>query len=101
MSERSTATTLPPSAARRSATARPMPWAAPVTMATLSAKRPGKIAAGVAMGACAVMAQLASLRGWAAAPDTANFSVWKLAGVTPCAASQPRTASTIGGGPQR
>jgi hypothetical protein len=43
--ERSTSASLPPSCAMRSATVRPMPCAAPVTTATLPAKRPGKITA--------------------------------------------------------
>src|SRR5450830_882715 len=38
-SERSTATSQAPSSSKRSATRRPMPWAAPVTSATLSLKR--------------------------------------------------------------
>src|SRR4051812_8290751 len=42
-SERSTRATLPPSRARRRATVWPMPCAAPVTTATLPAKRPAKV----------------------------------------------------------
>src|SRR3954470_7558119 len=42
-SERSTRATFPPSRARRSATVWPMPCAAPVTTATLPAKRPAKV----------------------------------------------------------
>src|SRR5450830_570812 len=38
-SERSTATSQAPSSSKRSATRRPMPWAAPVTSTTLSLKR--------------------------------------------------------------
>jgi len=41
--ERWTSASLPPSCARRSATVRPMPWAAPVTTAILPAKRCAKI----------------------------------------------------------